>query len=163
MAVYDDRVEITSPGMLYGGLTIEQIKEGGSKIRNRCIAEVFGRMKIIESWGTGIKRMFSSCKAYGIREPELLEVGDSFRVNLYRPSYHEVHQSSPKSSPKNLNATQQKIADMILENPKVTQVDMAEKLDISTRAVKKSIKDLTEKGILERVGSSRSGYWKLKD
>ena len=90
-------------------------------------------------------------------------MGDSFRVNLYGPSYHEVHQSSPKSSLKKLNATQQKIADMILENPKVTQVDMAEKLDISTRAVKKSIKDLTEKGILERVGSSRSGYWKLKD
>ena len=93
VAVYDDRVEVTSPGMLYGGLTIEQIKEGGSKIRNRCIAEVFSRMKIIESWGTGIKRMFSSCKEYGIREPELLEIGDSFRVNLYRPSYNEVHQS----------------------------------------------------------------------
>jgi len=92
VAVYDDRVEVTSPGMLYGGLTIEQIKEGGSKIHNRCIAEVFSRMKIIESWGTGIKRMFSSCKEYGIREPELLEIGDSFRVNLYRPSYNEVHQ-----------------------------------------------------------------------
>lgn len=86
--------------MLYGGLTIKQIKEGGSKIRNRCIAEVFGRMKIIESWGTGIKRMFSSCKEYGIREPELLEIGDSFRVNLYRPSYSEVHQSSPKFTKK---------------------------------------------------------------
>lgn len=93
VAVYDDRVEITSPGMLYGGLTIEQIKEGGSKIRNRCIAEVFSRMKIIESWGTGIKRMFSSCKEYGIREAELLEIGDSFRVNLYRPSYNDIHQS----------------------------------------------------------------------
>ena len=62
VAVYDDRVEITSPGMLCGGLTIEQIKEGGSKIRNRCIAEVFSRMRIIESWGTGVKRMFSSCR-----------------------------------------------------------------------------------------------------
>lgn len=72
VAVYDDRVEITSPGMLYGGLTIQQIREGGSKIRNRCIAEIFSRMRIIESWGTGIKRMFSSCKEYGIREPELL-------------------------------------------------------------------------------------------
>lgn len=50
VTVYDDRVEVTSPGMLYGGLTIEQIKEGGSKIRNRCIAKVFSRMKIIESW-----------------------------------------------------------------------------------------------------------------
>lgn len=135
VAVYDDRVEVTSPRMLYGGLTIEQIKEGGSKICNRCIAEVFSRMKIIESWGTGIKRMFSSCKEYGIRELELLEIGDSFRVNLYRPSYNEVHQSSlknsPKSSPKEVNQTQQKILDMIQENPKITQNAMAEKLDIT--------------------------------
>lgn len=163
VAVYDDRVEITSPGMLYGGLTIEQIKEGGSKIRNRCIAEVFSRMKIIESWGTGIKRMFSSCKEYGIREPELLEIGDSFRVNLYRPSYNDIHQSSPKSSLKDVNQTQQKIIEMILLNPKMTQTAMAEELGITSRAVKKSIKELTEKGILQRVGSARSGYWEVKD
>lgn len=167
VAVYDDRVEITSPGMLYGGLTIEQIKEGGSKIRNRCIAEVFSRMKIIESWGTGIKRMFSSCKEYGIREPELLEIGDSFRVNLYRPSYNDIHQSSPKSSLKSslkdVNQTQQKIIEMILLNPKMTQTAMAEELGITSRAVKKSIKELNEKGILQRVGSARSGYWEVKD
>ena len=167
VAVYDDRVEVTSPGMLYGGLTIEQIKEGGSKIRNRCIAEVFSRMKIIESWGTGIKRMFSSCKEYGVREPELLEIGDSFRVNLYRPSYHEVHQSSLKSSlkssPKDVNQTQQKILHMIKENPKITQTAMAEKLDITPRAVKKNIKELVENGLVERVGSARMGYWKAKE
>ena len=167
VAVYDDRVEVTSPGMLYGGLTIEQIKEGGSKIRNRCIAEVFSRMKIIESWGTGIKRMFSSCKEYGVREPELLEIGDSFRVNLYRPSYNEVHQSSPKnspkSSPKDVNQTQQKILDMIQENPKITQTAMAEKLDITPRAVKKNIKELVGKGLVEHMGSARMGYWKVKE
>lgn len=87
--------------MLYEGLTIEQLKEGGSQIRNSCIAKIFSRMKIIESWGTGIKRMFSSCKDYGIREPELLELGDSFRVNLYRPSFGEVRQKPMESSPKN--------------------------------------------------------------
>ena len=123
-------------------------------------------MKIIESWGTGIKRMFSSCKEYGVREPELLEIGDSFRVNLYRPSYNEVHQSSPKSSlkssPKDVSQTQQKIIEMILFNPKVTQTTMAEELGVTSRAVKKSIKELTEKGILERVGSARSGLWEIK-
>lgn len=166
VAVYDDRVEITSPGMLCGGLTIEQIKEGGSKIRNRCIAEVFSRMRIIESWGTGVKRMFSSCREYGIKEPELKEIGDSFRVNLYRPSYSEVHQSSPKSSPKSspmkLNATQQKIVNMIADNSKITQTVMAERLGITARAVKKNIKELAEMNVLERVGTARSGYWNLK-
>lgn len=167
MAVYDDRVEITSPGMLYGGLTIEQMKEGGSKIRNRCIAEVFSRMKIIESWGTGIKRMFSSCREYGIREPELLEIGDSFRVNLYRPSYDEthqkVHQSSPKSSPKDVKETHQKVLDMILENPQITQVDMAERLDVTSRTIKKYIKEMVDKGLIEREGSARKGSWKIRE
>ena len=171
VAVYDDRVEVTSPGMLYGGLTIEQIKEGGSKIRNRCIAEVFSRMKIIESWGTGIKRMFSSCKEYGIREPELLEIGDSFRVNLYRPSYSEINisspksssKSSPKSSPKDLNSTQKKIVELIQENPRITQAEMAETIALSKRAIQKSIKELVEADIIEREGSARKGYWKIKE
>jgi len=82
--------------------------------------------------------MFSSCKEYGIREPELLEIGNSFRVNLYRPSYNATQQSEPKSTPesipesepksvqKNLNKTQQKIVDIIMKNPKVTQVEIAE-------------------------------------
>lgn len=166
VAVYDDRVEVTSPGMLYGGLTIEQIKEGGSKIRNRCIAEVFSRMKIIESWGTGIKRMFSSCKEYGIREPELLEIGDSFRVNLYRPSYNEVSLSSLKSSPKgslkDLNSTQQKIMELLQKNSGITQAEMAEIIKISKRAIQKNIKELVDEDIIERIGSDRKGYWKIK-
>jgi len=105
--------------------------------------------------------MFSSCREYGIREPELLEIGDSFRVNLYRPSYSIVHQSSPKSSPKGVNQTQQRIIEMILDNPKVTQKEMAEELNITIRAVKKSIKEMQEKNILERIGSARGGYWRL--
>ena len=164
VAAYDDRVEVTSPGMLYGGLTIEQIKEG-AKTRNRSIAEVFSRMKIIKNWGNGIKRMFSSCKEYGVRESELLEIGDSFRVNLYRPSYNEVHQSSlknsPKSSPKDVNQTQQKILDMIQENPKITQNAMAEKLNITSSAVKKSMKEIVNVGILVRIGTNKGGYWEV--
>ena len=176
VAVYDDRVEVTSPGMLYGGLTIEQIKEGGSKIRNRCIAEVFSRMRIIESWGTGIKRMFSSCREYGIRDPELLEIGDSFRVNLYRPSYSgndaqsspksspkSSSKSSPKSSPNGLNATQQKIMQMIRKNSRITQAEMAEIIKISRRAVQKNIKELVDQGIIVHEGSTRNGYWKIKE
>lgn len=40
---------------------------------------------------------------------------------------------------------------------------MAEKLGITSRAVKKSIKELNEKGILQQVGSARSGHWEVKD
>ena len=45
----------------------------------------------------------------------------------------------------------------------MTQEEMAKELDITARAVKKSIKELTEKGRIQRVGSARSGYWKIED
>lgn len=84
IAIYDNRVEITSPGMLYGGLTVEQAISGRSKIRNVCIAEVFSRMGIIEQWGTGLQRMIRGCREYGVREPEFVDMGDAFRVIFYR-------------------------------------------------------------------------------
>lgn len=86
IAIYDNRVEITSPGMLYGGLTLEQAISGRSKIRNVCIAEIFSRMGIIEQWGTGLQRMIQGCREYGVREPEFIDMGDAFRVNFYRSS-----------------------------------------------------------------------------
>ncbi|MCI9173781.1 MAG: ATP-binding protein [Lachnospiraceae bacterium] len=86
VAVYDDRVEITSPGMLYGGLTVEQAMEGRSKIRNVCLAEVFSRMGIIEQWGTGFQRMLRGCREYGLVPPEFIDMGDAFRVIFYRVS-----------------------------------------------------------------------------
>lgn len=84
IAVYDNRVEITSPGMLYGGLTVEQAIAGRSKIRNVCIAELFSRMGIIEQWGTGLQRMIRGCREYGVHEPEFVDMGDAFRVIFYR-------------------------------------------------------------------------------
>lgn len=51
---------------------------------------------------------------------------------------------------------------MILANPKITQMTLAEELGITTRAVKKNVKELAEQGIIERVGSARSGYWQVK-
>ena len=44
-----------------------------ARFSNKCIAEAFSRMRMIESWGTGIKRMFSSCREDGIKAPVLLK------------------------------------------------------------------------------------------
>ena len=51
---------------------------------------------------------------------------------------------------------------MILDNPKITQMTLAEELGITTRAVKKNVKELAEQRIIERVGSARNGYWQVK-
>ncbi|WP_341876627.1 ATP-binding protein [Defluviitalea saccharophila] len=58
VAIFDDRIEITSPGVLPKSLSIEDIKKGRSEIRNRVLARVFKEMNLIEQWGTGIQRIY---------------------------------------------------------------------------------------------------------
>lgn len=84
VALYDDRLEITSPGMLIGGLTIEEMKRGYSRPRNKGIVSALAYMKVVERWGSGIPRLYENCKKAGLREPELIEEAGCFRVNMFR-------------------------------------------------------------------------------
>lgn len=84
VAIYDDRLEVTSPGGLYNGLTFEDIMQGHSRLRNRAVANVFSQMGLVESWGTGIKKIRDLAGEYGLPEPEFIEMPETFRVNLYR-------------------------------------------------------------------------------
>ena len=60
VAVYDDRVEISSPGSLYGSLTLQEALSGHSSIRNKILASVCEKLNVIEGWGTGLKRIMLS-------------------------------------------------------------------------------------------------------
>ena len=72
VAVYDNRLEITSPGKLPMGQTLERMKEGYSQIRNEALAYAFSYMNLIEHWGSGIPRIIGKVKAAGLREPEFI-------------------------------------------------------------------------------------------
>ena len=84
VCIYDDRMEVSSPGMLFGGLDIETAKTGKSTCRNEAIAEAFHYMHIVEAWGTGIPRIINRCNEYGLRAPIFEEFGDGFKVTLFR-------------------------------------------------------------------------------
>lgn len=84
VALFDDRLEVTSPGMLLNGVSIKKMMEGYSKPRNRAIASAFAYMKIIEKWGSGIPRMIRECREYNLPEPQFIDFDGDFRVNMYR-------------------------------------------------------------------------------
>ena len=84
VAVYDNRLEITSPGKLPMGQTLERMKEGYSKIRNEALAHAFAYMNLIEHWGSGIPRIIDKVKAAGLREPEFIGGEVDLRINIYR-------------------------------------------------------------------------------
>jgi len=86
VGVYDDIINIVSPGGLPHAITEQNLTQGRSEIRNRALAGVLKTLNYIEQWGTGIKRIKSSCIQHGLQEPDIKETGDFVDVVLYRKS-----------------------------------------------------------------------------
>ena len=94
VSIFDNRIEVSSPGSLFGGLDIKTMKIGKSTCRNEAIAEAFHYMKIVEAWGTGIPRIISKCNEYNLPNPEFEEFGEGFKVTLYRKVSSEAEKVS---------------------------------------------------------------------
>ena len=179
VAVYDDRLEVTSPGGLYNGLTYEEIMNGHSKIRNKAIANIFSQMGLVEAWGSGIKRIFNAAKEYDLPEPKFQEFDNMFRVELFRnnsmtESKKEAGESSEKVRRRvgegsdiirgyELLDTQKKIVNLLLYDRQLSAAKIAEQLGMGSRSIEKNIKKLKELGILIRHGSPKNGYWEVID
>ncbi len=82
VALFSDRLEIENPGVLLAGLTLDDIRQGGSRLRNRVIGRVFKELGYIEQWGSGIQRATAACTAAGLPPPKLEEHGFRFRATL---------------------------------------------------------------------------------
>ena len=167
VSIYDDRVEVDSPGMLYDGLRVEDALTGKSKCRNKAIAEAFYYMKIIEGWGTGLPRLYSQCKAMNLPEPKFVEFGDGIKVTLYRKTGSEwvigttqSTQFSPRSDEKHsLSDTEIKIIDAMKANSSVSQSQLARQLEMNVNAVKYYVRSLSKRNLIARQGNNRSGEW----
>ena len=180
VAIYDNRLEVTSPGGLYNGLTYEEVMNGHSKIRNKAIANIFSQMGLVEAWGSGVKRILNAAKEYGLPEPKFQEFDNMFRVELFRNSLpmtsenkhigetsekhrRNIGETSEKHGIVELNSTQQEIVKLLLENNQLSAAKLAEKIGVASRNIESNIKKLKEFGILVRHGSPKNGYWEVTD
>jgi ATP-dependent DNA helicase RecG len=101
VAIFDDRLEVISAGLLPPGITVAELKrDHQSKLRNPLIAGVFYRSGLIEQWGRGTQRIVDWCVAAGQPEPEFEErVGDvvvRFRPSGYHPPLRVSHDLSDR-------------------------------------------------------------------
>ncbi len=111
VALYDGRLEITSPGGLLPGVTVERMKEGYSQIRNKAIAHAFAYMNLIEGWGTGIPRLMQEMKEYGLKEPEFIDMDVALRINLYRDENSPAGYGDAETVPEHTGKVKDEIND----------------------------------------------------
>ena len=161
IGIYDDVVEIVSPGGLPSTLTIEQIYSGRSEIRNRVLARIFKELNFIEKWGSGINRMINLCKEVNLKVPEIKETGDSIVLTFYRTenSAGLVPDSAGLVPDKNnLSDTELKVFEIIKD--RTTRKYIQDKLSFSERMIRKTLNILQEKGLIEKVGKGPATYYK---
>jgi len=90
IAVYDSKIEITSPGSFPKGITLDEILSGRSEIRNKVIARVFKEAELIEQWGRGIQQINRLCLESGLKQPDIIESGMFVQIRFYRKEYSSI-------------------------------------------------------------------------
>ena len=164
-----------------------------SDCRNKLIAKIFKEIDWIERYGTGIRRIRDYFREYGSPEPLFENFQHGFRVTVYplrKDVENIVAETEEKSSEKIVGMSEkitdssektlemseinsemsektldmsEKILEIIKNNPCVTIKELSVSLNKVTRTVERNIKNLKSKGLIERIGPDKGGYWKIKD
>lgn len=146
IALYADRLEVESPGLLPFGLTVDDLRDGISRLRNRVIGRVFHELGLIEQWGSGIQRMTAACRAAGLAEPELEEIGLRFRVTL----------RTARIGAPILDPLDQAILALLADGEGHATSSIAQHIGRSPRATRTRLQALVERALVREVGTGPS-------
>ena len=153
--IYDDRMEFISLGGLVKGLTLADIRGGVSQPRNAVIANVFYRLELIESYGTGIQKILESYAGCGI-EPKFAPAPASFVVTLPNRNTAETAASDPGLS------REENILRLMAKQGAVTRKDVEQLLGCSSFPANKALAALVEQGKIVKTGAARGTKYVLK-
>ena len=131
-----------------------------SKPYNPDIARVFYRAGYIERWGRCIQKIRDACKNLGADEPEYIVHGEDIMVKF------SALQSVKVTDAKALNVTKDDVIEMkilvlLKENASITTTEMSKQLSVNRRTIQRSLEVLKNKGVIERKGGKRYGYWEV--
>lgn len=159
IAVYEDRLEIVSPGPLRFGLTAEALRHPHPSLKlNPRIANAFYLRGIIESWGRGTLRMIALTSQSGLPEPEFWNTSHSFTVSFRLSRY-----VAPARVETDLSPLQQEILQVLGTDGSRSQGEIRALLPSgpARRTVQVNLATLRSMGLVEMHGVGRGTRWYL--
>lgn len=167
--IFDDRIEISSPGGLLPGLDIKSL-EGHHATRNKIICNIFHETKDMEKFGTGIGKMKRLMREHGLSELKLSEEGNFFVVKFYGPgdkildlvpSIPEERQIDLKEL--GLNDRQiEALRLMVNEKRNLSIGQYIERFKVTDKTARADLKELTLKNFIEKIGKTKGAYFRAK-
>ncbi len=146
IAIFDDRIEFSNPGGLPFGQTLEKAIAGSSKLRNRVIGRMFRELKLIEQWGSGLQRIFATCKKQGLKHPLVEDLNNQFKLTLYSTQIEEIM----------LEPWGKILFRYFQEEGEITPRGAAKIWKVSIRTARARLRSLQEHGFILRIGKSLS-------
>ena len=160
VAIYDDRLEITSSGTLHFGLTPEALLDSHESLPwNPIIADVFYRRGIIEAWGRGINKMVELVTLAGLPEPEIKEASGCVTVT-FRPSRY----IPPQRVEHNLTERQRTILSILNNSPEglaISEISPQLTDHFTPYQIRSDLSTLRSLELVILEGHGRSAKWKL--
>lgn len=170
--IFDDRIEIISPGHLPNNLTVENIRTGNSNIRNPILVSYVARGLLpYHGLGSGIKRALEKWSTIDFADDH---DGCLFSATVHRKPAEELDladkgalkvQAKGRGAPikASLSNLQAQMIDFIRSNPAVSYDELAEMTQKDRTTVMRNIGKLKDAGILRRVGSKKTGHWEVME
>ena len=158
--IFDDRIEIISPGHLPNNLTVEKIRSGISNIRNPILVSYAAKGLLpYRGLGSGIKRALAEWPEISFTDDR---DGSMFIATVRRKGLDDM-ESAEKGSQKGSQKSSQKIIELMRNDPKITVANLALHIGITERAIKKQIGKLKAQGRIRRIGPDKGGSWRVED
>lgn len=167
--ILKDRIEISSyPGLerSISATAMQNNNIRGKKYRNRRIGDFLKELKLTEGRNTGIPKIKRALENNGSPAP-IFETDDDRTYFITTILMHEGFKTNPETTIETttettiekLNDTQIKLLGLIKQNPSITLIQMANKLNLTREGIRYNINSLKNRNIISREGSTKKGKW----
>lgn len=150
IALYDNRIEIFSPGDFPGLIDINNLGDGTTFLRNPILVRLAYQLKLIETRGTGIRLIYDSCKKAGIKKPTYHDDGDFVKVIFYFEPDANTYDNEDDS-----------IIAYVRMNKLVTAQQIADYLSVSRNTAIRKMTHLIAKNKIKKVGKGPSVKYQM--
>ena len=153
ISIYDDRIELFSPGDFSGPIEQDQLLKGLTYLRNPAICKIFREIGLAEKMGTGFINIFKSYEAWELEKPQIIEGANFIKCILPR---HPPQLGSTEVQ------TEESILSLFYSQNEITTKDVVIKFSISRATAQRWLNRLIEKRLIERIGKTRNLRYRKK-
>ena len=168
--MFDDRLVFETPGKLPGIVRTDNIRHTHFS-RNPKIAEYLKAYDYVKEFGEGVDRMCRELSAIGTKEPQYHLVAFIMKASVWANVLEEgqenavTEQKRPDIDQKidQKNDQIKMILELIKEKPQISRSEISHKMGLHESSVKRRLKMMVDKGIIQRIGSDKGGHWQISN